>query len=55
MNVACGNLNDHNLFRLLVDSQMEVSPETLLILPMLFDMPFSLFRQYENPVVSMTM
>ncbi len=39
MNVACGHLNSHNLFRLLVDSQMEFAPDTSLIAPMLVDVP----------------
>ncbi len=39
MNVARGNLNGHNLFRLLVDSQMEFVPATSLIPPRLVDVP----------------
>ena len=41
MNVARGHLNGHNLFRVLVDSQMEFAPDTPLIAPMLVDLPLS--------------
>jgi len=39
MNVARGNLNDHNLFHVFIDSQIEVAPKTSLTASMLLDMP----------------
>ena len=39
MNVACGNLNGHNLFRVLVDSQMKFPPDPALTASMLVDVP----------------
>jgi hypothetical protein len=39
MHVARGNLNGHNLFRLLVDSQMKFAPDTTSTAPMLVDVP----------------
>ncbi len=39
MHVARGNLNGHNLFRLLIDSQMKFAPDTSSTAPMLVDVP----------------
>ncbi len=39
MNVARGNLNGHNLFRVLVNSQMKFAPATSSTTPMLVDVP----------------
>ena len=39
MHVARGKLNGHNLFRLLVNSQMEFAPDTSLTTSMLADVP----------------
>jgi hypothetical protein len=39
MYVARGNLHGHNLFRVLVDSQMEFAPNTSFSPPMLVDVP----------------
>ncbi len=39
MNVACGNLNSHNLFRVLVDSQMKFASDPSSTASMLVDVP----------------
>jgi len=39
MNVACGTLNSHHLFRLLVNSSMKFAPKTPSAAPMLVDVP----------------
>ncbi len=39
MNVARGNLHSHNLFRVLVNSQMKFAPATSSTAPMLVDVP----------------
>ncbi len=40
MNVACRNFNGHNLFRVLIDSQMQFAPGPPLATSMLLNMPF---------------
>ena len=39
MHVARGNLNSHNLFRLLIDSQMKFAPDPSSTASMLVDVP----------------
>ncbi len=39
MHVARGNLNGHNLFRVLVNSQMKFAPATSSTTPMLVNVP----------------
>ena len=39
MHVTCRNLNGHNLFRVLIDSQMKFAPDTSSTAPMLVDVP----------------
>jgi hypothetical protein len=39
MHVTCRNLNGHNLFRVLIDSQMKFAPDTSSTTPMLVDVP----------------
>ena len=43
MHLARGDLYSHNLFRALVDSQMEFAPTTALIPARLLDVPFPCF------------
>jgi hypothetical protein len=39
MNVACGNLNSHNLFRVFIESQMKFAPDPSSTASMLVDGP----------------
>ncbi len=54
VNVARGNLDGQNLFRLLVDAQMEFAPDLSSTTPMLLDVPLPCSVD-PKPGASMTM